>query len=75
MLAERPRFPRELTKATRNHQTIYFVPDEVTSFGIWKSYDDAHAALSTWLRQFQGKPPAQWRSYCSARGWKSVEWP
>lgn len=76
MLAERPRHPnsRRLERATRNGLTIYFLPDEISQFGVWTNYPEADDALKIWIRQFQGKPQPQWRSYCQARGWSSVSW-
>jgi len=76
MLADRPRHPHsvQLVKASRNGINIYFIPDEVDQFGTWTNYPEADTALKIWMRQFQDKPPAQWRSYCQSRGFKSVTW-
>jgi len=76
MLAEPPRHPssRKLEKATRNSLTIYFVPDDFHQFGVWTNYLEADNALKIWIRQFQGKPTAHWRSYCKSRGWNSIIW-
>lgn len=73
MLADRPHHNTKLQKSVRFGRKIFFIPDELHSFGVWTTYFEAEEALKIWATRYYARP-SEWRSYCRARGWRSVEW-
>ena len=67
MLAEPPRKP-EIVQGKVNHQTFYFIPDEL-NFGRWSSRSDAEKAFQVWP-EYSRKPPGNWRIYCQSVGFQ-----